>query len=230
MFYRTAVHSLVPLLWLSSLLAGQQSPPAAAASATDFPVLLQQAVTAGKTPVGTKIEARLQMATLYNGTVIPRNAVFSGQVVDSSAKTGSDPSRLSIVMDAARWKNGTLAVRLSFNGWYYPTAADRNAQDLQYGPPQPANRTWNGQGQYPDPNSRVYRPFPSDDDAKDKDSPVPNPPTSAPAKNRALIKDVEVERTGEGTLRLVSKRANIKLEKYTAYVLAAADSQPPAQK
>jgi hypothetical protein len=225
MSYRWTVHSLVPVLLLVSLLAGQQSPAPAALSTTDFPVLLQQTVTAGKTPVGAKIEAKLSMATLYNGTVIPRNAALAGEVVESSAKTPTDASRLSIVINSARWKNGSARIRLYFNGWYYPATVDENGQDLQYGPPQPATRTWNGQGQYPDPNSRVYRPFPSGDD--DKGSAVPNPPTSGPAKNRALIKDVEAERCGDGTIRLVSKRTTVKLEKYTTYVLSADDSPPP---
>jgi hypothetical protein len=225
MSYQVAVHTLIPALLLSAVLAGQQSQAPRSANAADFPVLLQQTVTAGKTPVGSKIEARLAMATLFNGTVIPRNAVLSGQVVESSAKTASDDSsRLLIVIDSARWKNGSAAVQLFFNGWYYPSTLDESGQDLQYGPTQPATRTWNGQGQYPDPNSRVYRPFPSGDE--DKGSAVPNTPSSGTAKNRALIKDVEAEHTSTGKIALVSKRSSIKLEKYTTYVLSPADSPP----
>jgi hypothetical protein len=62
-------------------------------------------VAAGKTPVGAKIKARLAVATLIDGKVIPRSAVFSGEVIDSAAKT-ADASRLAIRMDSMVWKKG----------------------------------------------------------------------------------------------------------------------------
>jgi hypothetical protein len=216
---RAALHNLIPVLLLSTLLSGQNQAPGPA-NATDFPVLLQQAIIAGKTPVGTKIQARLTIATLFNGTVIPRNALFSGEIAESSAKTATEPSRLSILIDSAQWKNGSAAVKLYFTGWYYPRIAAEGGQDLQYGPPQPATRTWNGQGQYPDPNSKIYRPFPSGD--SDKGSAVPDTPASATSKNRVLMKDVEAQHSSDGGIALVSKQSNIKLEKYTTYVFSAA--------
>jgi hypothetical protein len=221
MSYRAALHNLIPVLLLSTFLPGQnQTSTPANTNATDFPVLLQQVVVAGKTPAGTKIQARLTIATLFNGTVIPRNALLSGEVAESSVKTATEPSRLSILVDSAQWKNGSATLKLYFTGWYYPTTAAEGGQDLQYGPPEPANRTWNGQGQYPDPNSKVYRPFPGGD--SDKGSAVPDTPASATSKNRVLMKDVEAQRNSDGGIALVSKRSNIKLEKYTTYVLSAA--------
>src|ERR1700687_5445684 len=62
----------------------------------EFPVVMRQKVEAGKTLVGTKIEAKLTVATLVNGVVIPEDAVLSGEVIESSAKTAADPSRLAI--------------------------------------------------------------------------------------------------------------------------------------
>ena len=55
---------------------------------------MKQDVTAGKTPVGTKVQAKLQVATLVDGTVLPKNTVFSREVTESVAKsesTGSAP-------------------------------------------------------------------------------------------------------------------------------------------
>jgi len=52
----------------------------------EFPVVFQSSVTAGKTPVGTKIQAKLSIATLLNGTVVPRNAGFSGEIVVSQSQ------------------------------------------------------------------------------------------------------------------------------------------------
>lgn len=56
-------------------------------AAPEFPVILQQSVTAGQTPARTKIQTNLLVVTLFNGMVIPRNAVISGEVIESSAKT-----------------------------------------------------------------------------------------------------------------------------------------------
>src|SRR5579862_3003194 len=176
MWRRTkAVATLVLWVSCSATVLGQQKPAAPAPSGIqEFPVTLQQSVAAGKTPVGTKIQAKLAVATLVAGTVIPRNALFSGEVIESVAKTKTDPSRLSIRMDSVQWKAGSAAIKAYSTAWYYP-ARDEEGQNLQYGPQEPANRTWNGQGQYPDPNSKVYKPFPSSDPNQDKS--VPDTPS-----------------------------------------------------
>jgi hypothetical protein len=77
-------------------------------------------VAAGKTPVGAKIKARLAVATLIDGKVIPRSAVFSGEVIDSAAKTATDPSRLAIRMDSVVWKKGSASLTAYLTAWYYP--------------------------------------------------------------------------------------------------------------
>ena len=221
-----AVSTLVLFFAYSATLLGQQKPAISSPSGLqEFPVLLEQNLAAGKTPAGTKIQAKLQVATLVAGTVIPRNAVFSGEVVESVAKTKTDPSRVAIRMDSAQWKNGSAAVKIYLTAWYYP-ARDAAGQDLQYGPTEPANRTWNGQGQYPDPNSKSYKPFPGSE--SDKDTAVPDTPSAALSNHRVLMKDVECSNGADGTLALVSKRNNIKLDKITTYVLAS-DNLVPAK-
>jgi len=62
---------------------------------------MKQSVTAGATPVGTKVQAKLVVATLVDGTVFPQNSVFSGEVIESVAKSATDPSRVAIRMDSA---------------------------------------------------------------------------------------------------------------------------------
>jgi hypothetical protein len=217
----TAVATLMLGVCGSAALFGQQTPATSSSSAVqEFPVMLQQSVTAGKTPAGTRIQARLGVATLVDGTVIPRNAVFSGEVIESVAKTKSDQSRVALRMDSVHWKNGSAPVKVYLTAWYYPTK-DTTGQDLQYGPQQPANRTWNGQGQYPDPNSKSYKPFPGSD--SDKGTSVPDTPSSAASNHRVLMKDVVAESGTDGSLALVSKQSNIKLDKLTTYVLASGD-------
>ena len=217
----TAVTTLVLCVSYSATLLGQEKRAGSAPSGIqEFPVILQQSVAAGKTPVGTKIQAKLGTATLVDGTVIPRNAVFSGEVIESAAKTKTNPSRLAIRMDSVQWKSGSASVKVYSTAWYYPLR-DEAAQNLQYGPQQPANRTWNGQGQYPDPNSKVYKPFPGGD--PNQGTSVPDTPSATTSNQRVLMKDVETASGSDGTITLVSKRTNIKLDKLTTYVLASSD-------
>jgi hypothetical protein len=208
--------------------AGQQTTsPTALPVGREFPVVMAQNVVAGKAPVGTKVQAKLVAATLVDGTVIPRNALLSGAVIESVAKTSGAPSELAIRMDSAKWKNGSATIKIYLIGWFYPSVT-QSGQDLQYGPQQPANRTWNGEGQYPDPNSRIYKPFPSD--SSDKNSSVPDTASSAMATHRVAMKDVESFRGNDGVITLVSKRSNIKLDKLTTYVLVPGDLLPTAAK
>jgi hypothetical protein len=222
MLSRKMLLSLILPVLGSPALYSQQ--PAAPAKVPEFPVILQQSVTAGKTPVGSKVQAKLAIATLLNGTVIPRNATVTGEVTQSAAKTGTEPSRLAIRMDSVQWKSGTSAIVLYFNGFYYPNIGE-NGQDLQYGPEQPAQRTWNGQGQYPDPHSHIYQPFPSGD--SDKSSSAPDTSSTTAAKNSVLMKDIEVQRNSDGAIVLTSKHSNVKLERYSMYVASAGDAAPP---
>jgi len=218
MLRRMLLLSLVLGLLLFDYSPGQN--PAATPESLEFPVVLQQTVTAGKTPVGTKIQAKLAMATLFQGKVIPRNATFSGEVIESLAKTSKQPSRIGIRLETVNWKNGTADLTVYVTPLYYPTLLEPG-QNLQYGPPQPASRTWNGAGAYPDPNSPAYKPFPKGDDDKDKTPPdTANPVT---AKNRVPMKNVAVERGASNSVILVSKRSNIKLDRLTTYVVASGD-------
>ena len=209
-----------------TVLAQQQSSPAIG-SVREFPMLLESNVIAGKTAVGTKIQAKLCVATLVDGTVIPRNAVFSGEVIESVAKTATDPSRLAIRMDSAQWKNGSASVKAYLTAWYYPTMTEAG-QSLQYGPTQPANRTWNGEGQYPDPNSKIYKPFPGS--GSDQSGTVPDTTTSVNSNHRVTMKNVESEQSSDGTITIVSKKSNIKLDRLTMYVLATGDIPQPSAK
>ena len=187
MLTRTAAVIILVLGAIFSFpLFGQQKPADLPSPAVqEFPVMLQQSVTAGKTPLGSKIQAKLGVATLVNGTVLPRNAVFSGEVIESVAKKGANPSRVCIRMDSVQWKGGSTALKVYVTAWYYPSR-DQTGQNLEYGPQQPANRTWNGEGQYPDPNSKVYKPFPG---TEDKGSSVPDTPNSSISNHRHFFFD-----------------------------------------
>src|SRR5207245_2131370 len=94
------------LVCSAGLLSQKEATAPNPTNVKEFPVVMKQEVTAGKTPVGTKVEAKLSVATLVDGTVFPKNTVFSGEVTESVAKSENSASRVAIRMDSAQWKNG----------------------------------------------------------------------------------------------------------------------------
>jgi hypothetical protein len=214
---KTLVFSLVlGLISSSALLAQQPSEDSPSPKIQEFPVLFQRDIVAGKTAVGTKVTAKLVMATLVEKSVIPKNAVFSCEVVESVAKSAGIPSRLVIRTDLVQWKDNSVPLKAFLASWYYPTIA-KSGGDLKYGPDQPAQATWNGSGEYPNPNTKIYRPFP--DGNSDKKSAVPDTPNSVTANRRIPIRDVNLEVHRDGALALISAHSNIKLDRLTTYVL-----------
>jgi hypothetical protein len=206
-------------------MIAQPTPEGSRSSETrEFPVIMQQNVAAGATPVGPKVHAKLLVATLVDGEVVPRNAVLSGEVTESVAKSATEPSRLAIRMDLAQWKHGSAPLRLYLTAWYYPTAT-MMSQDLSYQPPDAAlsPRNWNGEGPYPVPNSPATQPFPGPDTDRGGNPAPPASPSSSISKHRVLMKDVESKRDPDGTVSLTCTRFNIKIDKLTTYVLAAGD-------
>jgi hypothetical protein len=206
----------------------QQTVAPGSSGAIEFPVTLRQNVDAGKTTVGTKIQANLVAATLVNGTVIPRDAILSGEVTESVAKTKTDPSRLAIRMDSAQWKNGSAPLKIYLTAWYYPEAMLAN-QDVSYESPDAAksSKNWNGMGAYPNPNTSISQDrFPGRDGDKNSGSTTPDSTASSISKHRVLMKNVDSLRNGDGTVTLSSKRSTIKLDKLTTYVLATGDMMP----
>src|ERR1700674_526437 len=234
-------HAILTVVLGCAALLGQQTPsqqtpaqhpPAASGSSglLEFPVIMRQNVAAGTTPVGTKVQAKLAVATLVDGVVVPRDAVLSGEVTESVAKSSTDPSRLAIRMDSAQWKKGSAPIVLPLTSnvyltaWYYPVAAIR-AQDLSDESPDNAPESWkrrNRSPTFPDPNTPASEPFPSRGTGTDP-GPLPPSPSSNISKHRALIKNVESSRNSDGAVTLTSKSFNIKIDKLTTYVLATGD-------
>jgi hypothetical protein len=216
-----AAGTVVIVLLCGPPMIAQQTLAAPASAAVEFPVVMRQNVTAGKTIVGTRIEARLVMATLENGSVIPKDAILSGEVTESVAKSGSAPSRLALRMDNARWKNGSVPVRVYLTAWYYPVRA-MPPPSLANGPTDAEHtpRKWNGDGPYYDPNSPAYQPLPGSDPNK---NPGKGPGIS---DHRILMKNVECLHSSDGTPVLSSTQSNIKIDKSTTYVLSAGDLVP----
>jgi len=209
-------------------LLSQKTPPASESSkSTEFPVNMRQNITAGKTPVGTKVQASLVLATLVNGVVIPRDAVLSGEVIASVAKSATEPSRLAIRIDSAQWKNGSAPMRAYLSAWFYPVA-ELAPPDLSNEPRDAAQspKSWNGAGIYPDPNNPASRSVPGPDSSRDASAEFPSPASNI-SKHQVSMKGVETTRDSDGTVALTSTRSNIKLDKVTTYVLKTGDVLSP---
>jgi hypothetical protein len=203
--------------------------PSVSPDVLEFPVLMQQKVAAGSTPVGAKIQAKLAIATLVKRTVLPKDAVFSGEVTESVAKSGTAPSKLAIRMDSVQWKGGTMAVKVYLTAWVYPLRFPDAAGRGEYGAGNEVDRgtTAGGGGGA----STIGEPI-SGRDGSDPGSPFPLRPVpitpfpSLISDHRVLIKNVESTRDSEGAVVLSNKRSNLKLDKGTVYVLAAGDLLP----
>ncbi|MGD1215947.1 MAG: hypothetical protein ABR861_13275 [Terriglobales bacterium] len=224
MFRKTIAvgHAVLTVLLGSAALLSQQTPaPPSSSAGLEFPVIMRQNVAAGKTPVGTKVQAKLVVATLVEGVVVPQDAILSGEVTESVAKSATNPSRLAIRMDSAQWKDGSAPIKVYLTAWYYPVATPTN-QDLSNDLPDAAHNPKNWNRAVYDPNNPASQPFPGRD--RDKDTlPAPPSPASSISKHRVLMKNVESTRNSDGAVTLTSKRFNIKLDKATTYVLAAGD-------
>lgn len=189
----------------------------------ELPIVLRQTVEAGKTAVGTKVEARLVMATMMNGAVLPRGAVISGEVTESVAKSDNSPSRLAIRMDSAQWKNGETKFKVYLTAWYYPPAAPMAPPDLSYGPPGD-RRNWGGVNPTVDTTDP---PNPAQRLSTQQDNGVnAGTPGSIISSKRVPMKNMKSVSGADGSIVLVSPRSNIKLDKVTTYVLASNELLP----
>ena len=200
---------------LSQVSLAQSTPAANSLPAgLEFPVNMRQKVAAGKTAVGAKVQAKLTVATLVGGVVVPQGAILSGEVTESVAKSATDPSRLSIRMEFAHWTKGSAPIKVYLTAWYYPAPTPTDQ-----GPPSGLSDAGNNPkprtgGSYPGQRNPTSPPFGSDA------GPVPAPAPDI-SKHRVLMKNVESTRNADGAVTLTSKRFNIKLDKETTYVLAA---------
>jgi hypothetical protein len=210
-----------------SVGASQPPQPSSPLMGTEFPIFMKQNIVAGKTLVGTKIQAKLVVATLVKGIVVPHDAILSGEVTESVKKSASDPSRLAIRMDSVEWKKGSMPIKAYLTAWYYPEAAATN-QDLSYQPADTANskKNWNGMGTYPDPNNPIaQQKFPAADANKDA-GPESGSPASNISKHRVSMKNVQSIRNSDGAVVLIDQHSDLKLDRITTYVLVSGDSVP----
>lgn len=207
-------------LVLSSIVLLSQSIPAGPSSSSllEFPVIMLQKVTAGTTPVRTKVQAKLALATLVGRVVVPQGAILSGEITESVPKSATNASRLGIRMDSAQWKNGSVTIKVYLTAWYYPVTPP--LQDLSTDPRDDVairarRRRGAANSTYPNTSASAPGRGTGTDLA-----PAPPSPEQGISKHRVLMKNVESARNNDGAITLISKSGNIKLDKETPYVLA----------
>ena len=219
MFSRRLVVQGAILAFCSAASIGQQSHQASPPPVLrEFPVVLQQNVEAGKTPAGTKVQGKLAAATLFNGALIPKNAVASGVVLESESKKGEDRARLAIRMNTVSWNGGWAPLYAYLMPLYYP-ATEQAVPNLPNESPDPDSRTLSGPNQ--SSQSPMSRPFPSGGSEANQGA---IPDVAILSSRPVRMKNVVLEPTSNGGIALVSEHANIKLFKLTTYVFAAVES------
>ena len=218
MLIRTVVAQTVVLTcWSAFSLSQQAQAPSARPALHEFPLTLQQSVECGKAAIGTKVLAKLAIATKFQGTVIPRNALFTGVVIESTARGAKEPAKLAIRMEKAEWKDDSISLTAYLLPLSYPNTAP-SAQNLPNESPDPSSRTLNGAGQ--DASSPMHAPFPTND-SQAAQAAIPEAPTLS--THPVQMKNVTVALADEGGAAIVSERSNIKLNKMTTYVFAATE-------
>lgn len=196
----------------------------------ELPATMRKKIIAGVTPVGTVVQAKLEVATLVDGIVVPENAILSGEVTESAAKSATAPSRLAIRIDSAHWKHhGTpqvlaLTKKVYLTAWSYP-AAPSTIPDSLYQPSTdlPSGRAMTRLGSPAPPTRRLPDPDDSSGGPASKQPDSTTTSSSSAAPHRVAMKDVESSRARDGAVRLTSRHSNIKLDKSTTYVFAGGE-------
>lgn len=213
---------LAVVIALSGTVAlGQQKSTAPSSSPLrEFPVVMQQSVEAGKTPVGTRVQAKLAVATTFHGVVIPRNAVVTGVVFESVRKSATAPSRLGIRMENAKWNGeSTCMMKAYLMPLYYPMVS----QAMQ-GPPVESSDQDSGSMNGPNQSASSPMSQPSFGGSNSEAAQEAMPNILRLASRPVSMKNVVIEPVPDNGVALVSEHENIKLHKMTTYVLAGIET------
>lgn len=224
--------SLPVVLVSGGFLLAQPAPPSPATqNRVELPVVLQQKIIAGTTAAGTEVRAKLEMATLVNGVVVPKGATLKGRVEESSKKSATSPSRLKIKFETASWKTGTVALSAYFTGCYYPLNVEARPDSDMVSEGGFHGSVGIGAGGFSRPGSP-----PSDNDRGPAGMPpldsrlsLPVPPPGV-SSHWVRMDKVDVAKQEDGSLAVTSSKKDLKLDKSTTYLLETSTTagQPEA--
>jgi hypothetical protein len=216
-------HLLLACVLTSLFLTGQAKPAPNLPPGLEFPASLRSKIVAGSTAVGTQVHAKLTMATLVDGVVIPQDAVLTGRIEQSVAKTAESPSLLKIKFESAHWKKEKVDLNLYLAGCYYPiefnNPSEASGVHGEFGasvggvPPNSLPRSASGISGTGMPSldaSRQNDPYPDQ---------RPGIVFSEVSKHWVRLEKVETIAENDGSLKLTSSDRNLKLDKGTVYLL-----------
>ena len=220
--------AVIPLA-LCALASTGQTGRTVNANPQEFPATLSQTVEAGKTAAGTAVSARLMMATLVNGVVVPEGATLNGVVEVSAGRSESQPARIKIRMTQAIWKERAIALNLYLADQYYPRRAEQAPADSPLD-----SRDSTMRDVLVSTNSILTRGgLVARSPVTDPDTNTKAPPTrhadqnaandasnSAPARGmsgRTKLDRITAVPDGEGGIALVSDLKKLKLDRGTCY-------------
>ncbi len=190
----------------------------------ELPAVLQQKIVAGSTAVGTEVRAKLTIATLVNGVVLPDGAVITGRVEKSLAKTADSLAHLKIKFESAHWKTGDLKLEIYLVGSYYPIEFQTPADQVSGAHAEVGVMVGGspavGRGRNGIPPSDAETP---QDDPTD---PRPNITHSEVSNHSVRIKNVDTAVATDGGLEITSNERNLKLNKGIIYSLQSAGAAP----
>jgi hypothetical protein len=197
----------------------------------ELPASLLTKIVAGSTSAGTEVRAKLTLATLLGGVVVPESAVLSGHVEQSVAKTKDAPSLLKIKFESAKWKNGSAPLNLYLVGCYYPIEFGNSTTDDRSGVHGDIGINMGGA---PPPNSfprsttgTTASGIPMDGNHPDNfPDPRPTGTLSEISQHWVRMEKVDTVPSPEGGLQMTSSERTIKLDRNTIYLLR----NPPATK
>lgn len=116
---------LVSLLTAAALLATAEEPPKKASApltGLTLPVELKTTLKADKVHVGDPVRFRtVEPVLVHKGLILPENTHLFGHVIGASARQGSNPSWISIVVERAEWKDESLALHAYIAGLLQPS-------------------------------------------------------------------------------------------------------------
>jgi hypothetical protein len=101
-------------LALASTICAQNAAPLAFAGsrALQLPVTVEKTIEANKVHAGDSVRFRLEQPTLVgNGVVMPTGTILVGEVIESVALQNGSPSKLSVIVGRAEWKQQSIPLR-----------------------------------------------------------------------------------------------------------------------
>jgi hypothetical protein len=228
-------------LWALTAIAQPTRP--AAAVAQEFPAVFERKVVAGQVAQGSEFHARLKMATLVRGVVVPEGAELRGVVEESAAKSGDSPSRLKIHITQLKWGAGEMALDLYLTDHYDRELTPGNSMSAEQGKTDlPVKGTgsepsgWRNEGFTSRPvrgTPSSLRTIPLGSDDFDKKNREPSAaPEKAAAATHGKLDGIESVRDASGAILLTSRTHTIKLGRELVYSFegVAPGAEPAARR